>query len=161
MDRMAKALVVSDTHGNRSSLNQIAREYADVEYLFHLGDYAMDAEYLADELPHAKVISVKGNCDLIADAPEFEEIVIGGNKIILTHGHTLNVKYSYDRVFFYAQEHEAKAILFGHTHVPCKEYKAGIWLVNPGSAGEETAGRCSVAMLLAGSAGIVPKILYL
>ncbi len=161
MDNYIKALAVSDTHGNTGSLKQIAREYADIAYLFHLGDYVADAQYLRQEMPHTKVIFVKGNCDICSDAPAVEEVFIAGNKIILTHGHLLKVKYSYDRALYDAQERGAKAIVFGHTHIAYKEYVDGVWLLNPGSAGEESNGKMSVAMLLCGSAGIVPKILYL
>ncbi len=156
-----KALVVSDTHRNKSSLKKIVETYGDMDYLFHLGDNVRDASYLANHMPDTQVIYVRGNCDGSADAPEFEEVAIKGNKIILTHGHRLNVKYSYGRALYYAQEHGAKGILFGHTHMAYTEYVDGVWLINPGSAGEDTRGDMSVAVLIITEAGIVPKIIKL
>lgn len=162
MNDMVQALVVSDTHGNRSALLQISRQFADVKYVFHLGDYAKDAVWLSDRMLNCTVINVRGNCDWSSDCSEFEELTIKGQKIVLTHGHTLNVKYGYDRALYYAQEHEAKALMFGHTHVPHIEYVDGIWLINPGSAGEpRDAKGGSVAMVLIGPIGVVPKLLYL
>lgn len=156
-----KALVVSDTHGNRAMLKRIAQEFSDVQYVFHLGDVVPDARFLKEHMD-AQVIYVRGNCDLNEeDVPAFEEVVIKGQKLILTHGHTLKAKHSYDRLLYYAQEKEAQAILFGHTHRSCREYVDGVWLVNPGSAGVQSVWRMSVAMLLIRQDGIIPKILYL
>ncbi|HBU11904.1 MAG TPA: metallophosphoesterase [Clostridiales bacterium] len=154
-----RALVVSDSHGNKSSLKKIARDYADVPHLFHLGDYVQDAYYLARHMPNTAVLNVKGNCDFNSPDPEFEEITLQGNKIILTHGHLLKAKFSYDRLLYYAAERGAKAILFGHTHIACTEYTDGIWLINPGSAGENGRGPLSVALLVISPAGVVPKII--
>ena len=91
-------------------------------------------------------------------ANEFEEVVLAGQKIILTHGHLLKVKYSYERAFYYAQEHEAKAIIFGHTHRQYCEYIDGIWMINPGSAGESGSGGIEYATLLISDVGVVPKL---
>ncbi|MDL2238062.1 YfcE family phosphodiesterase [Christensenellaceae bacterium OttesenSCG-928-K19] len=156
-----KALVVSDSHGNKNILKTITQKYADMEYLFHLGDYVQDAYYLADNMPNTKVLNVKGNCDVGSADPEFEEIVLEGNRIILTHGHLLKVKFSYDRALYYAADHNAAALLFGHSHIAYTEYVDGVWLVNPGSAGEHNQGPLSVAVLVISKAGIVPKIIAL
>lgn len=161
MGKFKRALVVSDTHRNNDSLRQIASAFADVDYLFHLGDNVEDAVYLADNMRGVTVLNVKGNCDFMSDVPEFEEVSLMGNKIVLTHGHTLKVKYSYDRALYYAREREAKAILFGHTHTAYTEYVQGVWLVNPGSAGEGRRTPMSVAMLVISEDGVVPKILKL
>ncbi len=161
MEKFKKALVVSDTHHNQESLKQIANQYANVDYLFHLGDNTSDAHYLQQHLPGVEVHYVKGNCDLGSNAPEFDEVFVLGNKIILTHGHLLQVKYSYDRAYYYAQEQEAKALLFGHTHTAYTEHIDGLWLINPGSAGEATHEEPSVAMLVISKDGVVPKILRL
>lgn len=161
LSKYVRALAVSDTHGNRRALNAIVRDYSDVTYLFHLGDCVRDADYLASRMKETIVLKVRGNCDPGYDEPDFEDIIIKGQKIILTHGHTLNVKYGTDRLLYYAQEHEANAILFGHTHVPFKENEDGIWLINPGSAGQGRSYNETVAMLLIGEPGIIPKILKL
>lgn len=155
-----KALVVSDSHGNKTALKQIAHAFAEVDYVFHLGDVVSDALYLEREMK-SKVLFVRGNCDCSdIDIPEFEEVTLLGQKIILTHGHLLKVKYSYDRLYYYAKEHGAQAMLFGHTHHAYSEYIEGIWYLNPGSCGVEGVERRSVALLLISKNGVVPKILY-
>ncbi len=161
MGKFKRALVVSDTHRNSASLRQIAAGFADVDYLFHLGDNVEDAAYLADSMRGVTVMNVKGNCDFMSEAPEFEEVSLMGNKIVLTHGHTLKVKYSYDRALYHAREREAKAILFGHTHTAYTEYAQGVWLINPGSAGEGMRSPMTVAMLVISEDGVAPKILRL
>ncbi len=157
MNNYVHALALSDTHGSRSVIDQILRQFPQMDYIFHLGDNVSDARYI-DQNTRAKVVSVKGNCDTGDKTAEIEEIVIRGQKLILTHGHLLKVKYSYDRAFYYAQEHGAKAILFGHTHKPYCEYEQGIWLLNPGSAGCAYDGLVSVATLMIGEKGVIPKL---
>lgn len=157
MAKSARALILSDSHGDLKSIQKALDFFGDVEYVFHLGDYASDASYIAEH-SRAIVRSVRGNCDFIAEDPYFDEEVICGNRIILTHGHKLNAKYSIERLYYYALEHEAKAILFGHTHVAMTQFVDGIWLVNPGSVSDPRAGERSAALLLIGEYGIVPKI---
>jgi len=151
------ALVLSDTHGNAEAVKRVLDACPQAGYVFHLGDHVSDVR-LIHENSRAHVVNVKGNCDPGEAVSEFEEVVIKGQKIILTHGHLLKVKFSYDRAFYYAQEHEAKAILFGHTHRQYCEYIDGIWMVNPGSAGESPGGEAEYATLLIGDMGIVPKL---
>lgn len=157
MEKMTHALVLSDTHHDLLSIDRILQKYPDVDYVFHLGDNVSDAEYIAKNTA-ARVVCVKGNCDYGDNAELYADVVIRGQKIILTHGHTLNVKYTMDRAYYYALEHEAKALLFGHTHVPYCEYQNGVWLVNPGSAGHSADGAIHYAFLQIGEIGVVPKL---
>ncbi len=157
MAKSAHALVISDSHGDKKSIQKALDKFGTVEYIFHLGDYASDAAYIAEH-SSAQVRSVRGNCDYIAEDPYFDEVVICGNRIVLTHGHKLNAKYSMERLYYYALEHEAKAILFGHTHVAMTQFVDGIWLVNPGSISDPRSGDRSAAYLMIGEYGIVPKI---
>jgi putative phosphoesterase len=160
MPKSVHALALSDSHGKLSAIQRALDRFGDTEYIFHLGDYDSDAKYIAEH-SRAKVMRVRGNCDLMSGEPYFREIFICGQKIILTHGHQLKVKYSVNRLLYYAQENEAKAILFGHTHMPYCEFEDGIWMVNPGSVAEPRAGLPSAARLLIGDFGVVPKIVFL
>ena len=160
MAKSCRALAISDSHGDNAAIQKALDRFGDVEYIFHLGDYAGDAEYIRAH-SRARVWSVRGNCDALSDDPYFEEVVICGQRIVLTHGHKLNAKYSVDRLYYYALEHEAKAILFGHTHIAMTQYIDGIWLVNPGSVSEPREGGRSAALLLVGEYGVVPKIVSL
>lgn len=161
MSDFVRTVAVSDTHHNRRALKEIVRCYSDMKYLFHLGDNTADARYLADHMPSTHVISVRGNCDWGEDEPEWELITIQRQRIVLTHGHLFHVKFSYDRLEQFGQEKSAAAVLFGHTHVPYVKRQGGLWLINPGSAGEPRGGEPTVAVILIGQAGLVPKLIRL
>ena len=157
MEQYIHALVLSDTHGNRSAIDAVLGQNRNVEYIFHLGDNIADARYI-DQNANAKVICVKGNCDAGDAGNTEDEIVLAGQKILLTHGHFYKVKYSYDRLFYHAKECGATAALFGHTHRQYCEYEDSLWLVNPGSAGASPDGTICYATLLIGRMGVVPKL---
>ncbi|MEG0594409.1 MAG: metallophosphoesterase [Christensenella sp.] len=157
MEKYIHALVMGDTHGNKSAIDAVLRKCGEVEYIFHLGDNCSDARYI-DMNCRAKLVFVKGNCDTGDAVDTLDEIVLMGQKILVTHGHLFQVKYSYDRLLYKAQESEAAAVLFGHTHKQYCEYCDGIWMVNPGSAGASSDGRISYALLLIGKMGVIPKL---
>jgi putative phosphoesterase len=135
MKKTVRAVAVSDTHGNHTSMDRIALAYSKADYLFHLGDNVRDALWLEKNMPDTRVFFVRGNCDPGSPAEDYEEVTIEGNKVILTHGHLLKAKFSYDRLYYYAEERGAKAILFGHTHAAYAENINGIWLINPRQCG--------------------------
>lgn len=151
------ALVLSDTHGNKSAIDAVLKDCSGMDYIFHLGDNISDARYI-ERKSCAKVICVKGNCDVGDHGDEVEKVVLKGQKILLTHGHQFKVKYSYDRIYYKALEEKVQAVLFGHTHKPFCEYREGIWMLNPGSAGESFDGIIHYATLLIGEMGVVPKL---
>ncbi|WP_066684027.1 metallophosphoesterase family protein [Christensenella intestinihominis] len=157
MEQYIHALVLSDTHGNKGAIDAVLGQNRDVEYIFHLGDHIRDARYI-DQNTRARVVCVKGNCD-VGDAGNTEDtIVLMGQKILLAHGHLYKVKYSYDRLFYHARECAAAAALFGHTHRQYCEYEDGLWMVNPGSAGASHDGNICYATMLIGKMGVVPKL---
>lgn len=135
-----KILVISDTHKNIKRALAVYEKLRNVDFVIHLGDYMSDADKLA-EILDTEVISVAGNMD------EYEASGDGGStssalnavvqteygKLLLTHGHREQVKFSYDRLLYRAEEFGCKAVLFGHTHVPLCTRIDGIHIVNPGS----------------------------
>ena len=80
-----------------------------------------------------QVWQVAGNCDF-SSLPREEVITIGGQRILITHGHRFMVKSSTTLLGIEAEEQGVKAALFGHTHEPFIDYHGGILLLNPGSA---------------------------
>ena len=46
MEQYIHALVLSDTHGNRSAIDAVLGQNRNVEYVFHLGDNIADARYI-------------------------------------------------------------------------------------------------------------------
>ena len=152
-------LVLSDTHRLRAAWYCALRQSGPVDEIFHLGDNVGDAAAIADRAK-VRVTCVKGNCDF--GGAEAEELVqILGHKILLTHGHNYGVKYSIDRLCYAAEEKQAEAAFFGHTHRPLVDYYHGILLFNPGSLGEPRGGRGTFGMVLVSKEGIFPKVVEL
>ena len=153
-----RALVLSDTHRHLEPMRRAIVQAGAVEYIFHLGDNTSDAAQIS-KFSQAEVVSVKGNCDYAGESEQ--EVYLAGQQIILTHGHRFSVKYSLDRLALYAQERQADAVLFGHTHVPCTEYFQGRLLYNPGSIGEPRGRKPTFGLLLITKDGIFPKTVEL
>ena len=151
-------LFFSDTHGDISKAKEVIKYSSNIDMIIHLGDYVSDAVKIADEtkLPTQ---CVKGNCDFDSAEAELKELFICGNKILITHGHNYGVKYSVDRLVYLAQEREAKAVFFGHTHISFCEYTEGVWVVNPGSISQPRSGCESYANVTFGKYGVIPKIM--
>jgi Predicted phosphoesterase len=62
----------------------------------------------------------------------------------------------------FAEQKQADAVLFGHTHIPKVEYSStGRLLFNPGSLGEPRLGRATFGLLLMSREGIMPRIVQL
>jgi len=81
-------------------------------------------------------VAVAGNCDFITSAPREHILTIGQKRILLMHGHSHDIKTSYNRLMYYAQEKEVDACLFGHTHIPAVFSHESVFFMNPGSTRE-------------------------
>ena len=80
----------------------------------------------------------------------------------MLHGHTQRVKYSLLSLGLLAEQKQAAAVLFGHTHIPKVEYSStGRLLFNPGSLEEPRLGRATFGLLLLSHDGIMPRIVQL
>lgn len=153
---MRDILIVSDTHGRASRLNEL------IEYrqrlikngepltIIHLGDGLSD---LFSSVQYDNVISyaVRGNCDSSTydrmspygeEMPIYRLIYIDKYKIFMTHGHSFSVKSGYEEICREASRQGADFVLFGHTHMPLIEYiekgsirgvDKDLVLFNPGS----------------------------
>lgn len=129
-----KLLVISDTHGRIEPISAVIDRMGDIDMLIHLGDYEQDAEILA-ERHGLDLVSVPGNMDGCMRLAESEKILeTEYGKILLTHGHLRDVRWSEDRLVYAAMEKDCKAVFFGHTHCSLYEQSPeGITLLNPGS----------------------------
>lgn len=127
---MFRMIVVSDTHGDRRSLQAVIDAHPDADLLVHLGDGAADLQAVDNPL---RCIRVAGNCDFAADLPDSEEFRAAGHVFFATHGHRYGVKADLYRLSCAARQREAAAVLFGHTHCPTDLYDEGLHLINPGS----------------------------
>ncbi|KXH87282.1 metallophosphoesterase [Sporosarcina sp. HYO08] len=122
-----KIIVLSDSHGDRQTIEAVAGLSADA--IFHCGD----SELGADDPVLKSMHVVRGNCDYDNNFPKSVIIDVKGKKVLAVHGHEHDVKRSLMNVYYSAKEQEADIVLFGHSHVYGAEMKDDILFVNPGS----------------------------
>lgn len=117
-----KLLVFSDTHGNDNYLNAMKKH--DYDMALHAGDSLLKDASKFDYI-------VRGNCDY-EDFDNYEVIEVSPHKILLLHGHSVDINYS-NNVVMDAQELGCDIIIHGHTHKVRCEYVDNILILNPGS----------------------------
>ncbi|MDD6480674.1 MAG: metallophosphoesterase [Lachnospiraceae bacterium] len=130
---MKNILVLSDSHGNLNNMILAVRK-ENPDMIIHLGDCMGDAQNLKLKFPGIPMEQVPGNCDCSQQLAE-RELLIEGKKILICHGHTYNVKAGYLNLAYAAQEREADAALFGHTHRVYYDKHNQVTYLNPGSIG--------------------------
>ena len=122
--------LISDTHGLLRP--EVHDAFRGVELILHAGDVGGDE--ILDELALiAPLHAVHGNTD-DADDPRLAkavDIVVGGLRIHVSHGHELGVPKPEKLLARYA----ADVIVYGHTHQQLIVEADGRLLVNPGAAG--------------------------
>ena len=146
-----KALIFSDSHGKFQYMQKVVRACPDVEYVFFLGDGLSDLEAVKRNCPDKIYYGVRGNCDLfsfsLSESYETDKVIeLEGKRIWLTHGHTHNVKYGEQNIYYKAHENNIDIVLYGHTHIPSEHYYStdggGIYTFCPGSIGMLEASDC-------------------
>jgi uncharacterized protein len=128
---VAKALIVSDSHGLTDKVAEIATAH-DYDEAFHCGDFNVDL----DRQPFKRMIAVAGNTDDPNAAPAEQIVEWQGLRFFMTHGHTYNVNMTLMSLYYKARQIEADVVLFGHTHYPLCAEEEGILFINPGSIKE-------------------------
>ncbi len=126
-----KILLISDTHGSIGRVTNILKRLTGIDLIIHCGDYAFDAQWLAEscDIP---IVSVKGNSDeYYGDA--FETVATPYGNLLVTHGHMQLVEFRLDNLLYLTEENHCIGACFGHTHIACCEETDGIHLINPGS----------------------------
>lgn len=127
-----KVLIVSDTHGHNRELEKVLDKVGPIDALIHCGDVEGQEDYIAT-LAGCETFIVAGNNDYFSDLPREREFVIGGKKILLTHGHYYGVAMGNERILEEGRGRGVDIVMFGHTHRPCLEQYEDITLLNPGS----------------------------
>ncbi|MCW5796927.1 MAG: Phosphoesterase [Nitrospira sp.] len=125
--------VISDTHGlfDRS----IIHHFAGVEHILHAGDIG-PGDVLAQLERIAPVTAVSGNVDGFeaSGIPVEQTVELAGYRIALYHR-----LYEGGRLTRHGNDMLARirpaVCVYGHTHQPKAEWRDGVLLFNPGSAG--------------------------
>ena len=140
-----KILVFSDSHAGLSFMRRCVRAVRP-DTIIHLGDYFDDAEVIAQENPHLVVHRVPGNCDLYHGYYHEPQVLcydVFGVRLYMTHGHKHSVKSGLYALLRDARKNQAKAALYGHTHIADCHLEDDMWVLNPGSCGSYH-GSCGV-----------------
>ena len=149
-------VILSDTHGFVAPfIEKFAR---DADGVIHAGDIG-GLEVLKSITPKkGQLVAVRGNNDHpqswagardlgFGDLPETAWVDLPGGLIAIEHGHRIwdTKRYHYR---LRAKHPQARAIVYGHTHIRCKDLKQQPWVLNPGAAGRErTKGGASCIVL--------------
>ena len=162
---MAKRIiVVSDSHGDENSLREAfeqAARHGRIDIAVFLGDGIRDFDqfkslkFWRDTVCYA----VKGNHDWSS----FEEneilFTVNGACFFACHGHTRQVKYGIERLWFAARERGAAVALYGHTHCERIELEHDMHLINPGAVCERNKLRSAYAEIMVEENGfVVPEL---
>ena len=102
-----RILVLSDTHGDFNSMLRAVDAQKNAEVIIHCGDGKAQIDSLTEKFPDKKIIA--------------------------THGHLFQVKFTPYNLICAARENKADIVCFGHTHCAMNEYEDGLYIMNPGS----------------------------
>lgn len=129
---MKTAVVISDTHGNKSAFEKLKTVLDESDYIIHLGDTSGDGSALKKLYPN-KTYLLNGNCDLYDFGDDELVLQIEDVKIFACHGDRYGVKRGYERLAERAAELGCHVALFGHTHCAAEETIGAVTLFNPGT----------------------------
>ena len=133
-----KILVLSDSHSSMYFMRRCV-ETIRPQAVIHLGDYYDDGQTLKELYPQIELHQVPGNCDRYRCSPWVHTQLcydVCGVRLFMTHGHKQSVKSGTELLIAQARAMQAKAALYGHTHIAdCHREADGLWVLNPGSAG--------------------------
>lgn len=151
-----RILVISDSHGRTSKIEEVIEKEIEAKHIFFLGDCVKDIEDYRFIYPDRTFHIVSGNCDYSSVFKSADTIVLAGKKIFFTHGHHLSVKSSAERLKQFAKVEKADIVLYGHTHIAKTEYADGVHFVNPGSLCRAAEGSTGYAVIDIEESGIIP-----
>ena len=127
------AAVIADTHVPRRARTlpeSLIPHLRRADLILHAGDL-MDPALLKELAAYAPTRAARGNLDPPgAGLPETLEFEFGGARVAMTHdsgtkrGRRSRMRRRFPR---------ARAVVFGHSHIPWLEDKDGLLLLNPGS----------------------------
>lgn len=143
---MTKILVVSDTHGNKSELKKLILDNP-CDYTFFLGDTTNDIDDVKKEIEIPNLYIVKGNWDIGFKYKTREYLKIDDIKILLVHGHGLDVKNNLNTLIDLAKKEKVDLVCYGHTHIQRENIVDEIVFVNPGAYSNFKGGQYTFAVI--------------
>lgn len=130
-----KILILSDSHGFSTELEEILKKERSADMIIHLGDGSTDMYDMNEYTAGKPFYQIKGNCDPYAyDFPQRLITFADNIKIFACHGHLYNVKNDITPLFYAAKQENCRIALYGHTHIPFSEEYDGVHIFNPGCA---------------------------
>lgn len=128
-----RIVVVADTHRDYYTLKEVVKKNLDADAFIHLGDGENELRDMEQLFPEKDFYFVQGNRDYASKAKVTDIIVLGGKRILITHGHHHGVRDSINNLVNIAKENKVDIALYGHTHLYYSTYIDGIHVMNPGS----------------------------
>lgn len=129
---MMKVMIISDTHSHEENLEKILQEEGMPDHLIHLGD-SEKGEHAIRNLVTCPLHMVAGNCDFFSNLPKTQIIEIGGQRILITHGHYYYVSVGTRDLVEEAKVNHCTIAMFGHTHNASWIRVTELTVLNPGS----------------------------
>ena len=114
-----KILIVSDTHRRDENLKEVIARTKPLDMLIHLGDAeGSESEIGAWVNEGCDVEMILGNNDFFSCLDREKDIMIGGYRALLTHGHYYNVSVGAETLKREARARGFDIAMYGHTHRP-------------------------------------------
>ena len=134
-----RILIVSDTHRRDGNFRRVLEKTGPIDMLIHLGDAEGTEHMIASWVNEdCDLQMILGNNDFFSNLEREKDIMIGGSRTLLTHGHYYNVSVGAEYLAEEARARGFEIAMFGHTHRPFYEVdrKPGdkdLIVLNPGS----------------------------
>ena len=139
---MTRILVISDTHGNLTRLQDLVLNCPSIDYYLHLGDSQTPEDLLNP------FVTVKGNCDFSFMFRPSRTIKTPHGEIYMSHINTFateDFNYRNETIF-----------LHGHTHVAnVVQLPNNKFLVNPGSLDRPRDGSNGTYLIIEWTSSII------
>lgn len=129
---MTTIVVLSDSHGNRRSIEQLFPVMEESDIIIHLGDTSQDGSFIKAKFPD-KTYLLNGNCDIMRAGENELTLEVEGLKLFACHGHLYSVKSTQQKLVNRAKELGCAVALYGHTHSACEGEIDGVLTINPGT----------------------------
>lgn len=125
-----KALIVSDNHADRTSLNELISIYENkIDLWLHCGD----SEFMSTDSIWDVFKTVQGNMDIDYSLPLERVEQFGEESVLIVHGHQQRVGATLDYLNDLADAKNADIVFYGHTHIAQMDQIEERYFINPGS----------------------------